>query len=122
MISFDAVGVSYADTSDHRDASGRGAPDGSAGTVGTAGATDTTVFAGATFRVPEGELVLVVGPTGSGKSTLLRCINGLVPHFSGGTLHGTVTVAGRDTRTHRPRDLADLVGFVVQDPVASFVT
>ena len=122
MISFDAVGVSYADTSDHRDASGRGAPDGSAGTAGTAGATDTTVFTGATFRVPEGELVLVVGPTGSGKSTLLRCINGLVPHFSGGTLHGTVTVAGRDTRTHRPRDLADLVGFVVQDPLSSFVT
>ena len=38
------------------------------------------------LEVPEGELVLVVGPTGSGKSTLLRCINGLVPQFSGGTL------------------------------------
>ncbi len=74
------------------------------------------------FTVPEGELVLVVGPTGSGKSTLLRCINGLVPHFSGGLLSGSVVVAGRDTRTHRPRDLADLVGVVVQDPVASFVT
>ena len=50
------------------------------------------------------------------------CINGLVPHFSGGRLSGSVVVAGRDTRTHRPRDLADLVGVVVQDPVASFVT
>ena len=39
-----------------------------------------------TLEIPEGELVLVVGPTGSGKSTLLRTINGLVPHFSGGTL------------------------------------
>src|SRR5699024_2681875 len=48
--------------------------------------------------------------------------NGLVPHFSGGTLHGRVVVDGRDTREHRPRDLADLVGFVVQDPVSSFVT
>ncbi|GAA1261307.1 ABC transporter ATP-binding protein [Oryzihumus leptocrescens] len=76
----------------------------------------------ADFTIPEGELVLVVGPTGSGKSTLLRCINGLVPHFSGGTLGGRVVVEGRDTRTHRPRDLADLVGVVVQDPVASFVT
>ena len=46
--------------------------------------------------------MLVVGPTGSGKSTLLRCINGLVPHFSGGTLHGRVVVDGRDTREHRP--------------------
>lgn len=104
MISFDGVGVRYADEG------GASGPEGAA------------VFSGATFRVPEGELVLVVGPTGSGKSTLLRCINGLVPHFSGGTLTGTVTVAGRDTRTHRPRDLADLVGFVVQDPLSSFVT
>jgi energy-coupling factor transport system ATP-binding protein len=72
-------------------------------------------------RVPEGELCLVVGPTGAGKSTLLRAINGLVPHFTGGTLAGTVTVAGRDTRTHRPRDLADVVGMVVQDPTSGFV-
>jgi energy-coupling factor transport system ATP-binding protein len=83
---------------------------------------ERVVLTGATFEVPEGELVLVVGPTGAGKSTLLRCINGLVPHFSGGTLHGRVVVDGRDTREHRPRDLADLVGFVVQDPASSFVT
>jgi energy-coupling factor transport system ATP-binding protein len=80
------------------------------------------VIAGADFVLDEGELTLVVGPTGSGKSTLLRCINGLVPHFSGGVLHGRVVVDGRDTRTHRPRDLADVVGFVLQDPVSSFVT
>jgi energy-coupling factor transport system ATP-binding protein len=76
----------------------------------------------ADFVIPEGELVLVVGPTGSGKSTLLRCVNGLVPHFSGGTLHGSVVTEGRQTRTHRPRDLADVVGVVVQDPSSSFVT
>ena len=74
------------------------------------------------LEVPEGELCLVVGPTGSGKSTLLRTISGLVPHFSGGTLAGRVVVAGRDTRTHRPRDLADVVGVVLQDPARGFVT
>ena len=63
-----------------------------------------------------------MGRTGSGKSTLLRAINGLVPHFSGGTLAGRVIVDGRDTATHRPRDLADVVGFVGQDPLAGFVT
>jgi energy-coupling factor transporter ATP-binding protein EcfA2 len=72
--------------------------------------------------VPEGELCLVVGRTGSGKSTLLRAVNGLVPHFSGGTLDGRVVVAGRDTRDHPPRELADVVGFVGQDPDAGFVT
>ena len=80
------------------------------------------VLSGVDLSIPEGELVLVVGRTGSGKTTLLRALNGLVPHFSGGTLHGRVVVDGRDTRTHRPRDLADVVGFVGQDPLAGFVT
>ncbi|MGW4300963.1 ABC transporter ATP-binding protein [Streptomyces sp. NPDC004646] len=74
------------------------------------------------FEVPEGELVLLVGPSGVGKSTVLNAVCGLVPHFTGGTLSGRVTVAGRDTRTHRPRELADVVGTVGQDPLAHFVT
>lgn len=74
------------------------------------------------LAVPEGELCLVVGATGSGKSTLLRAACGLVPHFTGGTLTGRVVVAGRDTRDHLPRDLADVVGVVGQDPAAGFVT
>ena len=74
------------------------------------------------FKISEGELCLVVGPTGSGKSTLLKCVNGLVPHFTGGTLTGEVLVDGRSTRTHRPRDLVDIIGFVGQDPLAGFVT
>jgi energy-coupling factor transporter ATP-binding protein EcfA2 len=72
--------------------------------------------------IPEGELCLVVGPTGSGKSTLLRAVNGLVPRFTGGRLEGSVTVGGRRTEDHAPRDLADLVGVVGQDPAAGFVT
>jgi energy-coupling factor transport system ATP-binding protein len=97
MITFDRVSVTYA-----------GAPAPSLRDV--------------TLEIPEGELVLVVGPTGSGKSTLLRTINGLVPHFSGGTLSGRVTVDGLDTARHRPRDLATVVGLVEQDPSATFVT
>jgi len=73
------------------------------------------------LQIPEGELVLVVGRTGSGKTTLLRAINGLVPHFTGGTLTGRVIVDGRDTATHPPRELADLVGMVLQDPASGFV-
>ncbi|MEV5309255.1 ATP-binding cassette domain-containing protein [Streptomyces sp. NPDC052610] len=74
------------------------------------------------FEVPEGELVLLVGPSGVGKSTVLNAVGGLVPHFTGGTLRGRVTVAGRDTRTHKPRELADVVGTVGQDPLSHFVT
>ncbi|RST03420.1 ATP-binding cassette domain-containing protein [Streptomyces sp. WAC07149] len=76
----------------------------------------------ADFTLPEGELTLLVGPSGVGKSTLLGAVSGLVPHFTGGTLRGRVTVAGRDTRTHMPRELADVVGTVGQDPLAHFVT
>ncbi|NCY15917.1 MAG: ATP-binding cassette domain-containing protein [Actinobacteria bacterium] len=74
------------------------------------------------FMVPEGELCLVVGETGSGKSTLLRAVNGLVPRFSGGLLTGVVTVGGRSTAQVPPRELADVVGMVGQDPAAGFVT
>jgi energy-coupling factor transporter ATP-binding protein EcfA2 len=72
--------------------------------------------------IPEGELVVVAGPTGSGKSSLLGLLNGLVPHFSGGVLTGTVTVAGMRTAEHPPRDFAAAVGVVGQDPLAGFVT
>lgn len=74
------------------------------------------------LQIPEGELVLVVGRTGSGKTTLLRAINGLVPHFTGGTLRGRVLVDGLSTQDHPPRDLAHLVGVVPQDPMSGFVT
>ena len=74
-----------------------------------------------TWSVGEGELALVTGPSGSGKSTLLRCVNGLVPHFSGGELRGRVMVAGLDTREHGPRRMSRTVGFVFQDPDAQHV-
>ena len=71
--------------------------------------------------VEPGEVVLVLGPSGSGKSTFLRTVDGLVPHSSGGRFRGEVVVGGRSTATHRPRDLADVVGFVHQSPEAQFV-
>ncbi len=80
------------------------------------------IISDATFTIPDGDLCLVMGRTGTGKSTLLGAVNGLVPHASGATLAGEVTVASRSTRTHRPRDLADVVGWVGQNPLAGFVT
>jgi energy-coupling factor transporter ATP-binding protein EcfA2 len=73
------------------------------------------------LQVPEGELCLVMGPSGSGKSTLLRCINGLVPHFSGGSLRGTIRVNDLDPARLSPREMSRTVGFVFQDPEAQFV-
>ena len=73
------------------------------------------------LEVDPGSVVLVVGESGSGKSTLLRTVNGLVPHSSGGRFTGDVVAGGRSITTHRPRNLADVVGFVHQTPEAQFV-
>jgi energy-coupling factor transport system ATP-binding protein len=82
---------------------------------------DRPVLHDLSLTICEGEFMLVVGASGSGKSTFLRCINGLVPHFYGGRFAGRVRVAGWDTRAAEPRDLADVVGFVFQDPEAQMV-
>lgn len=89
--------------------------------VGFAYPGSQPVLTGVDLEVRAGEVLLVAGPSGSGKSTLLRCANGLVPHASGGRFRGEVLALGRSTRSHPPRSLADVVGFVHQDPEAHFV-
>ena len=74
------------------------------------------------LEIDEGELVLLVGPSGTGKSTFLRCLNGLVPHFYGGTLSGRVRVVGQDPVAASPQGMASFVGMVFQDPETQFVT
>jgi energy-coupling factor transport system ATP-binding protein len=71
--------------------------------------------------ITDGEFVLVAGPSGAGKSTLLRCLNGLVPHFTGGTVRGELSVGGLDPVRDGPSSLSRVVGFVFQDPESQFV-
>lgn len=66
--------------------------------------------------VDDGEFVILAGPSGAGKSTLLRCLNGLIPHFSGGAIKGQVEVNGQDALRVGPQGLSRSVGFVFQDP------
>lgn len=66
-------------------------------------------------------LLVIAGPSGGGKSTLLRVLNGLVPHFHGGTISGLATVAGYDVMRTPTRVLARHVGFVFQDPEAQLL-
>jgi energy-coupling factor transporter ATP-binding protein EcfA2 len=73
------------------------------------------------LHLPEGMFSLIIGPSGAGKSTLLRCINGLVPHFSGGALEGNIDVNGLDPVQATPQVISHHVGFVFQDPEAQSV-
>lgn len=82
---------------------------------------DSPAIADLSALVQPGEFVLVVGPSGAGKSTFLRSLNGLVPHFYGGRWAGRVRIFDRDPVALAPRGMADLVGFVWQDPEAQFV-
>jgi energy-coupling factor transport system ATP-binding protein len=69
-----------------------------------------------------GEFALLAGRSASGKSTLLRAACGLVPHFHGGELEGSVHVAGVDALAGGPGDLAAVVGYVAQDPETQVVS
>ena len=82
---------------------------------------DRPAISNLSFELMAGELVLIVGPSGAGKSTLLRCLNGLVPHFSGGDMTGNIRVNGLDPVTATPQIMSRHVGFVFQDPEAQFV-
>jgi energy-coupling factor transport system ATP-binding protein len=62
--------------------------------------------------------LLVGGASGCGKSTLCRTFNGLIPHFYGGRLSGSVSVGGRGTRDTPVARLIDRVGLVFQNPEA----
>lgn len=84
--------------------------------------SDSPVLRNLNLSIQAGKLVLIQGPTGSGKSTLLKAINGLVPHFTGGRLSGSIEISGRGVTTLQPHDTAELVAYVNQQPESAFAT
>jgi energy-coupling factor transporter ATP-binding protein EcfA2 len=76
---------------------------------------DKRVLEGINLSIRDGEYVLVCGRSGSGKSTLGYLFNGLIPHFLGGELRGSVHVNGMDTKGVSVTDLFSKVGLVFQN-------
>ena len=68
------------------------------------------------LKIYRGEVFGVIGPNGAGKSTFCKSLNGLVPHFYGGTVKGRVLVDGMDTLEHTTSELSMKVGLVFQEP------
>jgi energy-coupling factor transport system ATP-binding protein len=69
-----------------------------------------------------GEFVVLAGRSACGKTTLLRAACGLVPHFHGGEIEGSIEVTGIDAIVAGPGKLAAAVGYVAQDPETQVVS
>ncbi|MBQ2533719.1 MAG: ATP-binding cassette domain-containing protein, partial [Lachnospiraceae bacterium] len=67
------------------------------------------------FAVKKGEKVLIAGPSGCGKSTMVHCMNGLIPFSYNGTMTGSVTIAGKETKDASLFEISHTVGTVLQD-------
>lgn len=83
--------------------------------------SDTPILRRLNLSYSEGEFALICGPTGSGKSTFLKTLNGLAPHFTGGKVSGTILANGRISTGLLPHELAEVIGYVNQQPEGAFV-
>ncbi len=73
------------------------------------------VLKGIDLAIDEGEYLYICGTNGSGKSTLGYLFNGLIPHFFGGSLKGSIFVKGFNTIERSVSEFLGLVGLVFQN-------
>jgi len=64
------------------------------------------------FRLEKGKTYALVGPTGGGKTTTASLLARLYD-----PTEGMVLLNGRDIRTFTPRERAQKIGFILQDPI-----
>jgi energy-coupling factor transport system ATP-binding protein len=72
--------------------------------------------------IPEGSLTAIAGLNGAGKTSLCLAVSGLVPHYFGGAVGGSVTVTGINTLQTEVSTLAERVGTVLEDYECQLVT
>ena len=72
------------------------------------------------LKISDGEFVLFCGRSGCGKTTITRLVNGLIPQFYQGELHGRVLVDGQKISNIPMYQIAAKVGSVFQNPRTQF--
>lgn len=68
------------------------------------------------LHIPEGELLVIIGPNDAGKSTLCYAISGFVPHFFNGEMTGEVNVSGINIAKASLKEIVLKVGLAFQNP------
>ena len=72
------------------------------------------------FKIPDGQVVLICGESGCGKTTLTRLMNGLIPNYYDGRLEGDIFIDGKSVAEKPLYEMASLVGSVFQNPRSQF--
>ncbi len=70
---------------------------------------DVTVLDNVSFRLSEGEWLMIVGPNGAGKSTIINTISGSAP------CQGKILFQGKNIREWKPMTLAKHIGILSQN-------
>lgn len=73
-----------------------------------------TIVEGLSFRVKEGEWLMIVGPNGAGKSTALSAVAQAVPYT------GEVLLDGKDAKRMKPAERARKMGVLMQKNFAGY--
>ncbi|MGN1282190.1 MAG: ABC transporter ATP-binding protein, partial [Succinivibrio sp.] len=68
----------------------------------------------------DGKITLCTGVSGCGKSTLIRLMNGLAPHYFGGTISGSVLIDGVNAQSMTLSEHSIRVGSLFQEPERQF--
>lgn len=68
------------------------------------------------FRVEQGEILLVYGRSGSGKTTLLRVLAGVVGKTVNGEFKGKISIFGYNPYSLSSKDMVKLVAYIPQEP------
>ncbi len=74
------------------------------------------------FKLKEGNVLILAGSSGSGKSTLSYAMNGIIPWRQKGLVKGNVKLLGKSILDYDFSELSKLVGLVKQNPNDQLIT